>query len=760
MSKLGPVRRRGSTGRADRLGLWRTTLLGVGGALALVTGLFAVAASEVGATGGTAPTAGWTGATAPLPSQPAPDQNAEPLVFNESCISAVFCAQAGEYNTASNGGTYVSILSGGKWTATAVPLPAGTATSFVGTVDDVTCPAVQFCVGVGAFGDPSSNDQAPLVTTYANGKWTSTPVTLPSGAATSNQTAVLQDVSCLSATSCVAVGSYNSDASGTPSYGLLATLSGTTWTAVQAPEPSDAIANQNASLAAVSCPAPSSCVAVGEYAPSISAGATAAEVLTNTNGTWSAQTPILPSDTATGANLNAFLTGVSCSAGQCEAAGQYNDGTGVTQGLLAHVVGSTVTTIQAPQPTDHDTDPASEAVSLGFGIPNYISCTFTGTCVAVGSYIDKNVVSQGLIESISNGAPTAAKAPLPTGATSTGTVLDGASCLSATACTAVGNFQTAAGAEPLIEQLSGTAWTATQAPVPTGDTLGELNAVACSSQGACRVAGFAGSNGPNPTTSTLYDGSYTPAEGYWLSASDGGIFNYGSALFHGSAGALKLNAPVVGMAASPGDGGYWEVASDGGIFNYGDAPFYGSTGSLHLNKPVVGMAATPDGGGYWLVASDGGIFNYGDAGFYGSTGALKLNAPVVGMAATPDGRGYWLVASDGGIFSYGDAAFYGSMGGKPLNEPVVGIASSASGLGYWEVASDGGIFNYGDAAFFGSTGSIVLNKPVVGVMDTFDGAGYWLVASDGGIFNYGDAGFSGSSGSLRLNAPVVGGAAS
>jgi len=33
------------------------------------------------------------------------------------------------------------------------------------------------------------------------------------------------------------------------------------------------------------------------------------------------------------------------------------------------------------------------------------------------------------------------------------------------------------------------------------------------------------------------------------------------------------------------------VASDGGIFDYGDAPFHGSAGALPLNKPVVGMAA-------------------------------------------------------------------------------------------------------------------------------------------------------------------------
>jgi hypothetical protein len=163
-----------------------------------------------------------------------------------------------------------------------------------------------------------------------------------------------------------------------------------------------------------------------------------------------------------------------------------------------------------------------------------------------------------------------------------------------------------------------------------------------------------------------------------------------------------LNKPVVGMAATPDGGGYWLVASDGGIFNYGDAAFYGSTGSIQLNKPIVGMAATPDGKGYWLVASDGGIFNYGDASFYGSTGSIQLNKPIVGMAATPDGSGYWLVASDGGIFNYGDAGFYGSTGSIQLNKPIVGMAATSDGKGYWLVASDGGIFNYGDAAFDGS----------------------------------------------------------
>jgi ribosomal protein L24E len=81
---------------------------------------------------------------------------------------------------------------------------------------------------------------------------------------------------------------------------------------------------------------------------------------------------------------------------------------------------------------------------------------------------------------------------------------------------------------------------------------------------------------------------------------------------------------------------------------------------MHLNAPIVGMAASPSGAGYWLVASDGGIFTFGSAHFYGSTGNLALNAPIVSMAATPSGAGYMLAASDGGIFTFGNAKFYGS----------------------------------------------------------------------------------------------------
>jgi endoglucanase len=180
-----------------------------------------------------------------------------------------------------------------------------------------------------------------------------------------------------------------------------------------------------------------------------------------------------------------------------------------------------------------------------------------------------------------------------------------------------------------------------------------------------------------------------PTGGYWTVSWLGTITGHDGAPTFGSpaVSGITLSKPIVGMAATPDGLGYWLVASDGGIFTFGDAAFYGSTGAIHLNEPIVGMAATPDGLGYWLVASDGGIFTFGDAAFYGSTGAIHLNEPIVGMAATPDGLGYWLVASDGGIFTFGDAAFYGSLGGASYT--VLGIVIDPSTPGYTLVQTDG-----------------------------------------------------------------------
>jgi hypothetical protein len=223
------------------------------------------------------------------------------------------------------------------------------------------------------------------------------------------------------------------------------------------------------------------------------------------------------------------------------------------------------------------------------------------------------------------------------------------------------------------------------------------------------------------------------------------VTGFGDASAHGAPSASQVNAPVAGMAPTPGGRGYWLVGADGGVFTYGDAGFYGSAAGEGALTPFVGLAATPDGHGYWVAGDFGNIYNFGDAPSEAVL-AGEYDAPVVGIVANPKGVGYWLVGADGGVFAYGDASFYGSMGGKALNAPVVGMASTPDGRGYWLVAADGGIFSFGDASFYGSMGGKALNSPMVGMASTPDGRGYWLVAADGGIFSFGNASFYGSMG--------------
>ncbi len=117
------------------------------------------------------------------------------------------------------------------------------------------------------------------------------------------------------------------------------------------------------------------------------------------------------------------------------------------------------------------------------------------------------------------------------------------------------------------------------------------------------TAGFYGSMGGKPLDAPVVGLAPTLDQGgYWEAAKDGGVFNFGDAAFYGSMGGHTLNAPVVGIAAtpvapappggtsSPAGKGYWLVASDGGVFGFGDAGFYGSMGGRTLNAPVVGIA--------------------------------------------------------------------------------------------------------------------------------------------------------------------------
>ena len=119
---------------------------------------------------------------------------------------------------------------------------------------------------------------------------------------------------------------------------------------------------------------------------------------------------------------------------------------------------------------------------------------------------------------------------------------------------------------------------------------------------------------------------------------------------------IHLQRPVVGITPTASRGGYWLVASDGGIFAFGNAGYYGSipgsglspagSGLPHsLNAPIVGMVPSSDGGGYFMVASDGGVFAFGDARFEGSCPGIG-GCRGAAVAVVPDATRQRLLGRD------------------------------------------------------------------------------------------------------------------
>jgi Bacterial Ig-like domain (group 3) len=256
--------------------------------------------------------------------------------------------------------------------------------------------------------------------------------------------------------------------------------------------------------------------------------------------------------------------------------------------------------------------------------------------------------------------------------------------------------------------------------------------------------------------------------GYWLVGSDGGIFSFGAASFHGSMGGVPLQRPVVGITPTADRQGYWLVASDGGIFSFGDSSFYGSLPALGLNPagsggphslsaPIVGMVPSSTGHGYFMVGSDGGVFAFGDARFAGSCPGIGGCAGAA-VAVMPDhsGNGYWLVTTTGAVYAFGDAPFFGTPPAQP--DAVVDAVAAPNGQGYWILFANGAVFAFGSAPSDGApVGYVNTYNPATAIFPTSDGLGYWVVAAHGDVFSYGDAPFLGGMAATPLNGPIIAG---
>jgi hypothetical protein len=214
--------------------------------------------------------------------------------------------------------------------------------------------------------------------------------------------------------------------------------------------------------------------------------------------------------------------------------------------------------------------------------------------------------------------------------------------------------------------------------------------------------------------------------GYRLVASDGGLFAFGDAKYFGSIPGLgllpagsggsgkHLNAPIVGMVPTPSGGGYFMVASDGGVFAFGDAQYEGSCPGIGgCSGTAVGVVPDASGNGYWLVTSTGHVYNFGDAPNLGQPG--QQSSAITSIVRTTDGGGYWVLDANGGVFNFGDAPNLGSL---PINtagglDPAATIFTTSDGQGYWVATAVGKVYDFGDAPSDGDISGKHLNGSII-----------------------------------------------
>src|SRR5262249_2504885 len=121
------------------------------------------------------------------------------------------------------------------------------------------------------------------------------------------------------------------------------------------------------------------------------------------------------------------------------------------------------------------------------------------------NYINSNGTPVTLAERWDGSTWTVQTIPTPSGATSIS--LSGVSCTSATACTAVGDDNIFGTSVTLAERWDGKTWTIQPTPNPSGATRISLSGVSCTSATACTAVGnYQTSNSPG-TLAERWNGS-------------------------------------------------------------------------------------------------------------------------------------------------------------------------------------------------------------------------------------------------------------
>jgi hypothetical protein len=194
----------------------------------------------------------WDGMTWKIVPSPNPGMQAQ--LSGVSCTSASSCMAVGY---SSNGNTLIEMLApspgGAVWRTVPSPNPGSTANALTG----VSCISASSCTAVGSYlNGPDSNDSVTLVETWDGKSW----IVVPSPNPSDTQPNFLYRVSCVSAGWCVAVGNYYYPNLNFPRT-LIESWDGMTWKIVSSPNPG----SYQDYLFGVSCVSASSCKAAGFF---------------------------------------------------------------------------------------------------------------------------------------------------------------------------------------------------------------------------------------------------------------------------------------------------------------------------------------------------------------------------------------------------------------------------------------------------------------------------------------------------------------
>ncbi len=424
-------------------------------------------------------------------------------------------------------------------TARRAALPAGGTGVASGLLTTLACPAPGVCEAAGSYTGAGRAVYGVVLNERA-GRWVAPSVLRAPLGANANPGTTVASLACPAVGHCVVGGSYT-DAAGDV-LAFVASQAGDTWPrALTVGLPANALGpGQTAAVRSVACGAPGSCVAVGSYLDDSRIPRTRAFVALESAGRWSpAQEVTLP----TPANLNPFagLNQAACaSATHCVAVGSYIDSNDVTQGLAVSIdVGVLTTSVVAP--------PADASTFAGTSLAE-VACVTGGPCTAVGTYINRTGAVVPLVDSSSSSVwPQASTLALPTGARRDPKVMlygyQGISCSAAGTCATGGQYVAANGLYQgfLAVESNGTWHRATRMPTPAGSTSSGANGGVVAV--TCTSAGACRAGG-----------AYLDRAGHYQAL----VLTLTGGTWRGSAVALPDGAATVGV-----DGGLYALACPG-----------------------------------------------------------------------------------------------------------------------------------------------------------------------------------------------------